>query len=213
MARIFIATKNKGKLRDFAAAAAEHGVEVECVPGLDSMPPAKEDGPTFESNACKKAEYYSRSVKDELVLADDSGLEVMALGSAPGVHSARYSAIKAGTAAANSSDAENNARLLDEMRDIPDDHRDAEFVCNIAVARNGRLVALFRGEVDGMILHQSRGTGGFGYDPVFFIPALNKTFAELTPEEKSGISHRGQAFRKFLAWYEQQNHASSAKRG
>lgn len=200
MREILIATSNRGKLRDFAAAAADFRVTVVPVPDIDSLPPAPEDAPTFEANACKKAEHYSRYVKNRYVLADDSGLEVDVIGGAPGVRSARYAHEHTGEPG-NADDASNNARLLAEMKNVPDVHRTAKFVCCIAVARAGRTVVCFRGEVRGTILHAPRGTHGFGYDPLFYIAERDRTFAELTAEEKAGLSHRGQAFRKFLQWY------------
>jgi non-canonical purine NTP pyrophosphatase (RdgB/HAM1 family) len=202
---ILVATSNPGKVRDFAAIATEHGIEIAGIPGFDKVRPAREDAPTFEANAAKKAEHYSRLVENQMVLADDSGLKVDVLDGAPGVHSARYAADQQSEIADgddNSPDHANNARLLRELTGVSDDRRTASFVCEIAVARNGRLLAVFHGEVSGTILHAQRGEGGFGYDPLFFISRLNKTFAELSPEEKSSISHRGQAFRKFLKWYE-----------
>lgn len=203
---VLIATSNKGKLRDFAGAAAQHGIEVAPLPGFESIPIAREDAPTFEANACKKAEHYSVFAKNELVLADDSGLRVNALDGAPGVRSARYAADEdpAANEPLNSSDQANNERVLSEMKDVPDDQRTARFICAIAVARNGRTIAVFRGEVEGTMLREPRGSGGFGYDPLFYLRTLKKTFAELTPEEKSSVSHRGQAFAKFLRWYDQQ---------
>ncbi len=200
METVLIATSNPGKLRDFAAVAAEHVVGVAPLPDLEHLPSVGEDAPTFEGNARKKAEHYSRFVPGVLVLADDSGLEVDALGGIPGVHSARFAAFEAGREG-NSSDAENKARLLREMSAVPDAERGAHFVCVIAAARDGRTEAAFRGEASGTILHAERGTGGFGYDPLFYVPELDKTFAELTPEEKAARSHRGRAFRKFLEWY------------
>lgn len=205
---VMIATSNKGKLRDFAAVAAEHGIDIVAVPDFEKISPAREDAPTFEANAAKKAEHYSRFAPNQIVLADDSGLRVDALNGAPGVHSARYAALEqseTGTTHANSADAANNQRLLRELSSFEEDRRTASFVCEIAVARNGRLLAMFHGDVQGSILHEQRGTGGFGYDPLFFISNLNKTFAELSSEEKSSISHRGQAFRKFLKWYEERS--------
>jgi len=201
MRRVFIATSNAGKLRDFAAAAAPHGIQVEGLPAFASLPAAVEDADTFEANARKKAEHYSRFAPGELVLADDSGLEVDALGGAPGVRSARY-APGISAAFGNSDDAANNARLLRELTEVPDDRRRARFVCVLAAARDGRTVADFRGAAEGRILHALRGSGGFGYDPLFLLPALGKTFAELSPDEKAAVSHRGQAFRRFLEWYE-----------
>ena len=155
-----------------------------------------EDGVTFDENARKKAEHYSRFAPGKIVLADDSGLEVDALGGAPGVHSARYAAT---SPAENANDQANNARLLRELSHAAD--RSARFVCAIAAAQDGRTLATFRGEAHGQILDSPRGSGGFGYDPLFVFPALEKTFAELTPEEKAIVSHRGAAFRKFLEWY------------
>jgi XTP/dITP diphosphohydrolase len=192
MRPVFIATSNPGKLRDFAAAAGR--IPIAALPDFDSLPQAIEDGPTFEENARKKAEHFSRFAPGELVLADDSGLEVGALGGAPGVYSARY-------AGENAGDAANNARLLRELSGVGNSDRAGRFVCVIAVARDGHTLATFRGEAEGQILDAPRGSGGFGYDPLFYSPALKKTFAELLPEEKARVSHRGAAFRKFLEWY------------
>ncbi|HKW26420.1 MAG TPA: RdgB/HAM1 family non-canonical purine NTP pyrophosphatase [Terriglobales bacterium] len=201
MATILVATSNAGKLRDFAAAAAEHGVAVCGLPNFSSLPQVPEDEPTFEANAQKKAEFYSRFAAGAIVLADDSGLEVWALSGAPGVRSARYAAT---SAEENASDAANNARLLSELESVPEDERHAQFVCVIAAARDGKVLATFRGEAQGVILHAPRGSGGFGYDPLFYFPGLGKTFAELSAAEKARVSHRGQAFRKFLDWMERQ---------
>lgn len=199
--KLLIASTNRGKLRDFAGAAAVHGVEVDLLPGLDRMPEAVEDGATFEENARKKSEHYSQYANGELVLADDSGLAVDRLAGAPGVHSARYSLIDSTT---SNIDAANNEKLLRELNDVADQHRTGRFVCVISLARNGREVASFRGEASGLILREARGTQGFGYDPLFYFPSLDKTFAELTPEEKASVSHRGAAFRKVLAWCDAQ---------
>ncbi len=199
MRRIFIATSNPGKLRDFGAAAAEHGIAIVGIPDFQELPTVAEDGATFEENAKKKAQHYSRYVAGEIVLADDSGLAVDALGGAPGVHSARYAA---GAEQANSSDEANNKRLLREMSQVEEPRREARFMCAIAAARDGRTLATFLGEARGRVLRQQRGSGGFGYDPLFYFPALGKTFAELTPQEKAKVSHRGAAFRKFLEWME-----------
>jgi XTP/dITP diphosphohydrolase len=200
LGRVFLATSNLGKLQDFAGAAAPSGVRLEGLPGFASLASVAEDGTTFEENARKKAEHYSRFVPGEILVADDSGLEVDALGGAPGVNSARYAA---GTGE-NSSDAANNARLLRELDGLPDQDRRAKFVCVIAAARNGRTLATFRGQAHGAILRAPRGSGGFGYDPLFFYPALGKAFGELTPEEKAAVSHRGAAFGKFIEWLERQ---------
>jgi XTP/dITP diphosphohydrolase len=198
MQRILIATSNSGKLRDFAGAAAAQGIEIASIPHFSSLPPVAEDGATFEANARKKAEFYSRFVPSELVLADDSGLEVDALGGAPGVHSARYAADD--PSSANTDDAANNARLLQEMKNTRPDQRTARFVCVIVAARDGQTLQIFRGQAEGTILDRPRGSGGFGYDPLFYFPAIQKTFAELEPEEKARYSHRGAAFRLFLDW-------------
>ena len=200
MRKILIATSNPGKLRDFAGAASAHNVEVAPIPNFASLQQVVEDGETFEANARKKAEQYSRAVPGEIVLADDSGLEVDALAGAPGVHSARFAADEPHKADYNTDDDANNARVLRELRGVPHERRTARFVCVIAAARNGQTLATFRGAAEGQILDHLQGTGGFGYDPMFYFPQIRKTFAELTPEEKANYSHRGAAFRKFLVW-------------
>ncbi len=204
MKHILIATSNQGKLRDFAGAAQAHGVEVASVPHFSTLPAVVEDGLTFEANARKKAEFYSRSVPGEVILADDSGLEIDALSGAPGVHSARYAASEPHKAENNTADEANNARVLREVKNISPEHRTGRFVCVIAAARDGQTLAIFRGEAEGLILDMPRGTGGFGYDPLFYFPEIRKTFAELEPEEKARYSHRGAAFRRFLDWYDTQ---------
>jgi XTP/dITP diphosphohydrolase len=198
---VLVATSNSGKLRDFAGAAAPLGITIANIPNLSSLPEVAEDGTTFEANARKKAESYSLAVPGELVLADDSGLEIDALGGAPGVHSARYAQDEPHTAERNSDDAANNARVLRELEGIPEQKRTARFVCVLAVARDGHTLHSFGGTAEGIILGAPRGMNGFGYDPLFFFPAIHKTFAELDAEEKSRYSHRGAAFRAFLAWY------------
>ena len=200
MHRILIATSNPGKLCDFAGAASSRGIEIASVPGFTSLPAVVEDGLTFEANARKKAEHYSRYAPGEIVLADDSGLEVDALGGAPGVHSARYAADAPHLLENNTEDEANNARLIRELRNVPPEKRTGRFVCVIAAARDGQALAVFRGEAEGIILYSPRGSNGFGYDPLFYFPRIQKTFAELTAEEKAGYSHRGAAFRKFLEW-------------
>lgn len=207
MRKILIATSNPGKLRDFAGAASVHGVEVAGIPNFASLPPVVEDGATFEANARKKAEEYSRYVPGEIAIADDSGLEVDALNGAPGVHSARYAAPdlhnkEPHEADANTDDEANNARVLRELRNVPQEKRSARFVCVLVAARDGKTLATFRGEAEGIILDRARGSNGFGYDPLFYFPQIKKTFAELTAEEKSKYSHRGAAFRQFLEWYD-----------
>lgn len=203
--RVFIATSNPGKLRDFAGAATSHGIEIVSIPNFDSLPPVVEDGLTFEANARKKAEAYSTHVPGEVVLADDSGLEVDALGGAPGVHSARYAAVAPHLAGTNTDDEANNTLLLRELINVPSEKRTARFVCVIAAARDGKTLGVFRGQAEGVVLDAPRGMHGFGYDPLFYFPRIQKTFAELRPEEKAKYSHRGAAFREFLKWYDAGN--------
>jgi XTP/dITP diphosphohydrolase len=200
MRKILIATSNPGKLRDFAGAAVRHGVEIAGIPDFSSLPAVVEDGITFEANARKKAEAYSGFVPGEMVVADDSGLEIDALHGAPGVHSARYAADQPDKADANTGDEANNARVLRDLKGVPEAHRTGRFVCVLAAARDGRTLATFRGTAEGIILNAPRGKNGFGYDPLFYFPDIQKTFAELTAEEKSKYSHRGAAFRQLLVW-------------
>jgi len=206
---VLVATSNPGKFRDFVGAAKAAGVTIEPIPRFSSLPPVIEDGATFEANARKKAEQYSRFVPGELVLADDSGLEVDALEGRPGVHSARYAAFdlrasglgqRPEPAIRNSDDQANNERLLRELSGVSPAKRTARFVCVIAAGRDGRTLATFRGTAEGMILDAPRGSNGFGYDPLFYFPQIGKTFAELSGEEKARYSHRGAAFRRFLEW-------------
>jgi XTP/dITP diphosphohydrolase len=202
MKRVLVATSNEGKIRDLVGAAAAHDIEIATLPDFATLRSVVEDGLTFEANARKKAEHYSHYTEGELVIADDSGLEVDALQGRPGVRSARYAADehRPDEKAGNSDDAANNARLLRELHDVPEEFRTGRFVCVIAVARNGHTLATFHGKAEGILLHAPRGSNGFGYDPLFFFPQIEKTFAELTAEEKAKDSHRGAAFRQFLDW-------------
>jgi len=197
---VLIATSNAGKLRDFSGAASAHGITIAGIPGFASLPTVVEDGATFEANARKKAEEYSRAVPGELVLADDSGIEIDALGGAPGVHSARYAADEPHAAGNNTDDEANNAKVLRKLRNVPTRKRTGRFLCVIAAARDGQTLETFRGTAEGVILNAPQGKNGFGYDPLFYFPQIKKTFAELTAEEKSQYSHRGAAFRAFLEW-------------
>jgi XTP/dITP diphosphohydrolase len=165
-------------------------VQVSLLPGIEAIAAFDEAAPTFAENAAGKALHYSRSMAGP-VLADDSGLCVEALDGAPGVRSARYGGAEA-------TNAERIARLLKAMSRQSGASRAARFVCVIAMAERGRVAGVFSAAVEGTILEEPRGTGGFGYDPVFFYPGLEKTFAELTQEEKNEVSHRGRAFRKLL---------------
>lgn len=205
MRPVLIATSNPGKLRDFAGAALSHGIEIAPLPGFASLPAVVEDGLTFEDNARKKAEFYSRFAPGEIVLADDSGLEVDALGGAPGVHSARYAADEPHKAENNTDDEANNARLVRELEAVPPEKRTGRFVCVIAAARDGQTLAVFRGQAEGVILDSPQGKNGFGYDPLFYFPQIQKTAAELTAQEKAGYSHRGAAFRQFLTWCDERS--------
>ena len=215
MKRVLVATSNPGKIRDLVGAAAAHAITITTLPDFASLPAVVEDGLTFEANARKKAQHYSAYSDGELVIADDSGLEVDALKGAPGVRSARYAVDEQGhdVESGNSDDEANNARLLRELHDVPEEFRTARFVCVIAVARNGHTLATFHGKAEGIILHAPRGSNGFGYDPLFFSPQIERTFAELTAEEKARYSHRGAAFRQFLEWADHQRdlHPHSAQ--
>lgn len=200
MKQVLIATSNPGKLRDFAGAAASYGIEVRTIPNFALLPTVVEDGATFEANARKKAEEYSGAVPGNIVIADDSGLEVDALGGEPGVHSARYAADEPDQAESNTEDKLNNAKLIREIKLVASDKRTGRFICVIAAARDGKTLGVFEGKAEGVILESPRGENGFGYDPLFYFPRINKTFAELSAEEKAQYSHRGAAFRKFLEW-------------
>jgi XTP/dITP diphosphohydrolase len=194
--KLFLASSNPGKLAEYRALAGaantpDARAEIELLPGFGSLPLFEEDAPTFAENAAGKALHYSR-LGEGLVFADDSGLVVPALGGAPGVHSARY-------AGAHATNAERIAKLLGELRGKTGADREAYFVCAITLAERGRAIAVVTARVDGEILESPRGSGGFGYDPVFYFPALKKTFGELLPEGKNQVSHRGKAFRKMLA--------------
>lgn len=200
MKRVLVASSNPGKFRDFTGAASAYGIEIAVIPNFSSLPLVVEDGQTFEANARKKAEAYSRYAPGRLVIADDSGLEVDALHGAPGVHSARYAAEQPHLAEANTDDEANNAKLIREIKRIPPRDRTGRFVCWIAAARDGRTLQSFDGKAEGIIQEKLRGANGFGYDPLFYFPPIAKTFAELSAEEKAQYSHRGAAFRKFLEW-------------
>jgi XTP/dITP diphosphohydrolase len=200
--RVYVATSNQGKLRDFATAAAIHGIDVLPIPTLSAIPPPAETGDSFEANARLKAEYYSHHARGELVLADDSGLTVDALDGEPGVRSARY-AEEHEFSSAHAQDEANNRLVLVRMKDVPEARRGAAFVCVIAVAKAGTTLAAFPGEVRGRLLHAPSGHNGFGYDPLFFFPEMGRSFAELTDREKLSVSHRGRAFEKFLTWFDE----------
>jgi XTP/dITP diphosphohydrolase len=194
-AKLFLASSNPGKLAEYRAlartAAPSSQVDVELIPGFDSLPTFEENASTFAENAVGKALHYSR-LSEGRVFADDSGLVVPALGGRPGAHSARYAGPKAAS-------ADRIEKLLGELRGMRGSQRAAHFVCAIALAKHGQAIAVITDRVEGEILNSPSGSGGFGYDPVFYYPPLKKTFAELSAEEKNLHSHRGKAFRKLLA--------------
>lgn len=193
---LYAATTNPGKLRDFAVAAETSGVRIEPLPGLHEIRAPHEDQPTFAGNACLKAAYYSRLAAG-YVLADDSGLEVDALGGEPGVRSARYAQdLGFDTPKARTTDERNNLCLLARMQGIA--RRSARYHCVLALARAGEVLLTADGSAEGEILTVPRGTGGFGYDPLFWVAALQRTMAEIPLDEKHRLSHRGRAFRALL---------------
>ena len=197
--RLYAATTSQGKLRDFRAASAAHDIFIEPLPNLKAIPAPEEDGATFAANATLKAVYYSRFAPGEWVLADDSGLEVDALDGAPGVRSARY-ATDCGMVAseADVTDALNNQTLLQKLTGVSYERKTARYRCVLAVARDGVVLHTAEGSVEGLILEAGRGSGGFGYDPLFYLPELEQTMAEIDLETKHTLSHRGRAFATLL---------------
>ncbi len=193
--KLYCATTNPGKLREFRVIVERlgaGGLEVAPLDGMAALPPFDERGATFEENAVGKALYYSRFAPGPL-FADDSGLEVDALGGAPGVRSARFSGPGA-------TDQSNNRLLLERLAGV--EERGARFVCVAALAEAGRLLGAFRGEVEGRIARAPAGANGFGYDPLFHYPPLGRSFGELSGDEKLEVSHRGRALAaliRFLA--------------
>jgi XTP/dITP diphosphohydrolase len=177
-----------GKLREFRLAALHAPVEIEYLANYKQLPECVEDGVTFAENAVKKALHYGAHAPG-LLFADDSGLAVDALGGAPGVYSARYSGPGA-------TDESNNRLLLENLRGV--ENRAARFVCVIALVEGGRVIGVYHGEVGGSIIDEARGTGGFGYDPLFFCPEFGCTFGEATAEQKFALSHRGRALRSMM---------------
>jgi XTP/dITP diphosphohydrolase len=188
--RIWCATTNPGKIGEFQLGGFRAGFDVQVLPGLSELAAPEETGTTFEENAILKAVYYSRHAPDP-VFVDDSGLSVEALGGAPGIFSARY-------AGADADGAANNRLVLERMRGVQ--NRAACFVAVIALAEAGELLATFEGVVEGALLEEPRGTGGFGYDPLFFYPPLGCTLAEAPAGRKIEVSHRGRALEKLFAY-------------
>lgn len=193
--RIVIATANPGKAREFREMLGADHLQWSDLSSHEPLPPVEETGHTFRANASLKAAEYARRL-NSWALADDSGLVVDALAGKPGVHSARWAELNG----SGKGDADNNATLLKQIEHVPDHQRSARFVCVLALAdAKGRIVLSVQDAVEGVMLRAPRGTNGFGYDPLFFIPSLEKTTAELGPDEKHAISHRGKALQRLKA--------------
>jgi XTP/dITP diphosphohydrolase len=184
---LYCATSNPGKLREFRGAAGA-AFQIEPLPNLHLIPAPEETGTTFEENAIQKARYYAQHDREVPVFAEDSGLEVDALGGAPGVYSARFAG----------DDAANNAAVLERLGDSA--NRRARYVAVIALILPGQEPCTFRGTVEGEILREPRGSGGFGYDPLFYYPPFGATFAEVPAERKLTVSHRGRAVEKMAEY-------------
>lgn len=187
MKPIIIATKNKGKAKEFERMFLPLGFEVKTLLDFEEMEDIEETGQTFEENAIIKAEAIS-AITGQVVIADDSGLIVDALNGAPGVYSARY-------AGADKNDEANIDKVLKELDGVPTEERTARFYCALAVAMPDRKTMTVHGTCEGIILRERRGSNGFGYDPIFFVNELGLSMAELSPDEKSKISHRGKALK------------------
>jgi len=190
--KILIATTNAGKIREFHDLLGNGTLQWDDLSQHKNVEPIEETGRTFLANACLKATAYAKKFNTHAI-ADDSGLEVDALGGSPGVHSARWAELNK----AGKGDADNNDLLIHQLDKIPDDQRTGRFVCVLALASpNGNIVLTARDTVEGRILREERGDNGFGYDPLFLVDSLGKTTAELEPNEKHQISHRGKALRR-----------------
>lgn len=203
--RLLAATTSQGKLRDFRTAATAHAIFIDPLPALSTVPAPEETGETFDANAELKAIYYSRLAPGLIVLADDSGLEVDALDGAPGVRSARFasdSGLTDSPDANDNSDVWNNMILLQRLANVPIEKRTARYRCALVAARDGQCLFTAYGGVEGVILESPRGTGGFGYDPLFYLPELGKTMAELDLETKHTLSHRSRALAALLPMLE-----------
>lgn len=185
MKEVLIATNNKGKAKDFETLFKPFGVQVLTLNDIEGNIDVEETGTTFEENAILKAETVA-NLLGKIVIADDSGLEIDALDGAPGVYSARY-------AGAEKNDDANIDKVLSELAEAPEAARAARFRCVLAVAGPGIKTETFSGSCEGIIYTERQGTNGFGYDPIFYLPEQKRTMAELSPEEKSAISHRGAA--------------------
>ena len=195
MRRLLIATSNAGKVREFREMLGGAGFEWSDLSAHRGVTPVEETGRTFLANAVLKATGYARQIRT-WALADDSGLEVDALDGSPGVSSARWARLNG----AGEGDTDNNALLLRQLENVPDDRRTGRFVCVLALADpQGRIILTARDTVEGRILRWPRGSNGFGYDPLFLVGELGRTTAELSPEDKHRISHRGKALRRLRA--------------
>ncbi len=186
--KIFLATKNKGKIEEFKKMMEGKRVEVLSILDNIDIPDVVEDGKTFEENSAKKALEIAKYT-GIITISDDSGLCVNALDGMPGIYSARYSGEDA-------TDDKNMDKLLKDMENVPEEKRDAYFVSVVSIAYPNGKIESFRGETKGKILYQREGNNGFGYDPIFYSEELGKSFGKSTPEEKKRVSHRGKAFRK-----------------
>lgn len=184
---ILIATSNRGKLREIRDGLGNCDVRWRTLADYAGVSEPDEESETFLGNAIAKARYYSVRI-GLWTLADDSGLQVDALGGAPGVRSARYAGLTA-------DDAANNAKLIAALKDVPPERRTARFCCAVALVDGDIVLATAEGAVEGLIIDEPRGCNGFGYDPHFLVPELGITTAEMPPEQKNRISHRGQALR------------------
>jgi len=188
---LLIATANPGKILEFRQMLGEARFAWSDLASLPNLPHVEETGRTFRANACLKASAYAMHFK-RWALADDSGLEVDALNGSPGVYSARWAEMNH----AGKGDADNNALLLKQLAAVPDDRRSARFVCVLALSDpQGRIILTARDTVEGRLLGAPRGRNGFGYDPLFLIPEIGRTTAELPPDQKHRLSHRGKALR------------------
>ncbi|MFH2138322.1 MAG: XTP/dITP diphosphatase [Candidatus Omnitrophota bacterium] len=183
---VVVSTRNKDKFKEITRILQDADIKTLDLDGFPQAPEVEEDGNTFADNASKKALIIAKVTK-RLTVADDSGLEVAFLNGAPGVYSARFS----GEGATYQS---NNEKLLDSLKDVPREKRDARFVCCVAIADENGLIDIVEGECKGFIDTKPSGENGFGYDPLFISPEYDKTFAQLEPEQKNKISHRAKAF-------------------
>lgn len=197
---LVLATRNPGKTKEIRELLAGYPVVIKNLDDFGPIPEVEEDGATFEENAYKKASFTAR-VLGIPAMADDSGLEVHALNGEPGIYSARY-------AGPGATDDQNNSKLLERMKGQKD--RSATFVCLISIAVPCGVALTYEGRCEGVIATAPQGSGGFGYDPLFYYPPLEASFAQLSPDEKNGISHRGRAlsevrkeFEKVLIWIRQ----------